>query len=151
MQREKFLASHKAIRDKMGTTTEAKNADYSGESDDAFQNFKLVQALGIADVPTAIMVRMSDKMARISSYLQLGSLKVSDESVMDSCIDLANYAVILAIWFENQKNVGVPTQPSLIELEKLWIQQREQWMKDKETSQDAIKTAFDTVVEPTFI
>ena len=30
MQREKFLEKHKAIRERMGATTEAKNADWRG-------------------------------------------------------------------------------------------------------------------------
>lgn len=111
MLREMFLKAHEAIRNRMGETTIAKNSDYSGDSNDAFQNFKLVEALGIANVPTAIMVRMSDKMARISSYLQQGSLKVKDESVMDSCVDLANYAVILAIYFQHQKDTNNEQRP----------------------------------------
>lgn len=83
----------------MHETTVKKNKDYCGQSGDPFHNFKLVDTLGITDPGTAILVRMSDKMARISSLLK-NKAQVQDETILDTCIDLANYAVILAIWIE---------------------------------------------------
>ena len=48
---------------------EAKNADYAG-GDNPFKNFKNSQAVGVK--PTkAIMVRMMDKMSRVTPYWKL--------------------------------------------------------------------------------
>jgi hypothetical protein len=102
MDSKEFLVEHKAICEKMHETTQKKNSDYCGTSGDPFKNFKLVSELGITDAETAIAVRMSDKMARIASFLQKGSLLVADETVEDTCIDLANYAIILALWFKEK-------------------------------------------------
>ncbi len=112
MNKEKYIAGHKAYMDLMHATTVKKNADYCGVSDDAFHNFKLVESLGITDAGTAIMVRMSDKMARISSFLNKGTLQVSDETVIDTCVDLANYAVILALYFEELSSQKATTVTS---------------------------------------
>jgi hypothetical protein len=40
--------------------------------------------------------RMSDKMSRLASFIRNGELVVKDESVQDTLIDLANYAVLLS-------------------------------------------------------
>lgn len=114
MNPQAYVKRHGEILDLMHDTTIKKNADYSGDSGDAFHNFRMVEHLGIADAGTAIMVRMSDKMARISSFLQKGELKVSDETVMDTCIDLANYAVILALYFEQRKSSSTAVEVSTV-------------------------------------
>lgn len=71
----------------------AKNADYGADSD-PFRNFRMSEALGIP-VEKAILVRMSDKLARIATFCEKGTLAVADEKVDDTLKDLANYAVIL--------------------------------------------------------
>ena len=79
-------------------TSRRKNADYAGDAD-PFANFRLVEKLGICSVETGILVRMTDKMARITNLLQEGRVnQVKDESVDDTLIDLANYSVILAAY-----------------------------------------------------
>jgi hypothetical protein len=39
---------------------------------------------------------MTDKMSRISTYLNQGKLSLSNESVYDAIVDIINYSVILA-------------------------------------------------------
>jgi hypothetical protein len=39
---------------------------------------------------------MTDKMSRISTYLNKGELSLQNESVYDAIVDLINYSVILA-------------------------------------------------------
>lgn len=87
-------------------TSKRKNADYAGD-DDPFANFRLVEKLGICSVETGILVRMTDKMARITNLLKEGKVnQVKDESVDDTLIDLANYAVILAAYRESRRQDG---------------------------------------------
>jgi hypothetical protein len=38
---------------------------------------------------------MADKMSRLSTFINAGTLKVSDEAVEDTCLDLLNYTVLL--------------------------------------------------------
>lgn len=81
----------------------AKNADYGGD-DDPLRNFKLSDALGV-DMTTGIALRMSDKWARLCGYMKSGELKVKDESVKDTLLDLMNYAGIL-LFAINEKERG---------------------------------------------
>lgn len=84
-------------------TSRKKNADYAGDGD-PFANFRLVEMLGICSVETGILVRMTDKMARCSNLLKEGKTnQVKDESVDDTLVDLANYAVILAAYRESKR------------------------------------------------
>ena len=70
----------------------AKNADYANIGD-AFKNFKAVELVGV-DARRGIMVRMVDKMSRISNLLDRKG-KVKDEKIEDTIKDLINYANIL--------------------------------------------------------
>jgi hypothetical protein len=65
-----------------------KNVDYGG-NDDPFRNFHTFGELGI-------LVRLSDKLARLRTYCERGELLVKDESVEDTIIDAINYLVLFA-------------------------------------------------------
>ncbi len=77
-----------------------KNADYAGTGN-PFKNFKLCEELGITSVEQGIMVRITDKVSRISTLLSKEA-QVKDESIIDTLSDLANYAIILRIYIENE-------------------------------------------------
>lgn len=88
----------KAMREdceKMLAIVDRKNSDYAGGKldDDAFANFRLSQMVGVTP-ERGILVRMSDKLARVSVLLDQDA-KVKDESIADSLLDLANYSLIL--------------------------------------------------------
>lgn len=93
---EKFYAKNIEI-------SRAKNADYTGNNADPFANFANVGSCGGATPEQGFLVRMTDKMMRISSFVKLGNLQVKDESVTDTLRDLANYACLLAGYIESQK------------------------------------------------
>ena len=78
--------------------SKAKNADYS-TTNDAFLNFRGALQIGV-DPAQAILVRMSDKMARIGNLLKKKKAAVADESVADTLRDLSNYALILLLFLE---------------------------------------------------
>lgn len=77
--------------------TTRKNADYSG-TQFAFKNFDLVEQLGICSAEEAILVRMADKLSRVSTLIHSGSARVDDEKITDTLMDLSNYARILMIY-----------------------------------------------------
>lgn len=79
-----------------------KNGDYAGNGD-PFANFRKAEIAG-ATIPQGIVVRMSDKLARLGNLIQRPA-KVSDESIKDTCIDLSNYCLILAAWYEMNEQV----------------------------------------------
>lgn len=77
-----------------------KNADYATEAD-PFANFKACEMIGIP-ATTGILVRMTDKLMRVSNLLKKGEAQVKDESIGDTLSDLANYAIILRMLIENK-------------------------------------------------
>jgi hypothetical protein len=103
MTRDEFLTFQKETFDKLHTITKAKNADYTGDENNAFTNFERVEQLGITSVEQGFLVRMTDKMSRISTFVKQGHLQVKDESVKDTLFDLANYSILLAGYIESKK------------------------------------------------
>ena len=85
----------------MDKVQRAKNHDYSGVVD-PFANFELVEKFGVCSTEEGIVVRMTDKLSRISRLLK-GDAKVLDEKVEDTLIDLANYAIILKCYMEAKR------------------------------------------------
>ena len=103
MNKAEYVEFHKASCEKMQAITKAKNADYTGDGDDPFANFSRVEALGITDTTRGFLVRMTDKLSRITSFAQKGVLQVKDESVEDTLLDLANYCILLAGYIRSKK------------------------------------------------
>lgn len=87
----------------MVSIMEKKNADYAGDGEDAFANFSRVAALGIASTEVGFLTRMIDKFCRIASFVKKGSLAVKEETVEDTLIDLANYALLMAAYIKSKR------------------------------------------------
>lgn len=64
-----------------------KNADYGDSFSKSYKEFGII----------APVVRMSDKMERIKQLSKGEDIKVKDESLHDTLIDIANYALMLAV------------------------------------------------------
>ena len=77
-----------------------KNSDYTGATDDPFANFKAIEVYGIK-TEIGFMTRMTDKMARVASFIKNGELMVKDESVQDTLLDLANYSMLFAAYLKS--------------------------------------------------
>lgn len=90
LDRARFLAEFKEITEKMLELTGRKNNDYGGPVD-PLKNFRKHGEYGI-------VVRMDDKMSRLDSFFaEKRALEVKDESIEDTAMDLAVYAIILLI------------------------------------------------------
>lgn len=84
-------------------TAKKKNQDYAGDAD-PFANFSKVETFGICSVETGILVRITDKMARISNLLSSDKdPAVIDESIDDTIMDAINYFAILKAYRESQQ------------------------------------------------
>ena len=80
------------ITSNMAKTYAAKNHDYGNSFDKSLDKFGIV----------ASIVRMGDKMNRIES-LTNKEAKVNDESVKDTLLDLANYAIMTVMWLDKTR------------------------------------------------
>lgn len=90
---EKFDEMVKKERD----VIQKKSHDYSGDAD-VMKNFITVEHMGIVDsAARGLMVRLTDKYMRIVGFLNKGELKVSDESINDTIMDMRNYLLFLSI------------------------------------------------------
>jgi hypothetical protein len=103
MTRDELLQFHaelcKAARDLMSL----KNRDYAGKDGlEPFANFTRVEAMGICKTEQGFMVRLTDKMSRLSSFIHAGKMNVQDESFMDTCVDVINYMVLLAAYLKDK-------------------------------------------------
>lgn len=71
---------------------QAKNQDYGNSFEKSLYKFGLV----------ASIIRLSDKMNRIESLSQTKA-KVESESIEDTLLDLANYAIMTVIWLRKSR------------------------------------------------
>ena len=77
-----------------------KNNDYAGEKTiDPYKNLKGSLFVGVSP-DRAIMVRVMDKMSRISNLLSQENA-VKDESIMDTINDTINYMAILKSYLKS--------------------------------------------------
>ena len=80
------------ITNSMIQTYQAKNQDYGNSFEKSLYKFGLV----------ASIIRLSDKMNRIECLSQTKA-KVKDESIEDTLLDLANYAIMTVIWLRKNR------------------------------------------------
>lgn len=91
---EKLLKLHEETCEGCRGIMRAKNHDYSSGSHDPYANFRIAELFGLHPV-TGILLRVTDKLQRIKSFVSTGELKVSGESVDDACDDIVNYAILM--------------------------------------------------------
>ncbi len=79
---------------------ERKGHDYASV-EDPFKNFLECENLEICSAEKGILVRMADKITRVSNLIdKQEAAHVADEKLDDTLIDLANYAIILACYLK---------------------------------------------------
>jgi len=88
---------HEILRE-LADLHDRKQADY-GRGGDPFANVRSSEEFGVPAWVGA-MVRGNDKVSRIKSFIRNGNLK--NESLEDSLRDLAVYAVIALVLFEQE-------------------------------------------------
>lgn len=99
ISREQLLKLHEDVTAKAREVMTAKNHDYAAE-EDVFRNFRYFGGLGI-------LVRLSDKLARLRSFEENGKFKVEDEKLLDTVIDAINYAVIYLAYKQDGVGTGI--------------------------------------------
>lgn len=87
------MTTFKQVTDEMVELYERKNHDYGDSFADTYKKFGLV----------APLIRMNDKVNRLNTLYKSDS-RVADESIRDTLIDIANYAVMTIVEMDNETN-----------------------------------------------
>ena len=79
---------------------DAKRHDYANE-EDIFANFRHSEDAGIP-AWKGVCIRLGDKFSRLMGFAKKEELRVTDENIKDTLLDLANYALITLILYEEE-------------------------------------------------
>lgn len=91
------------LLDRMKELHIKKNAGYSGESVDRWENFRMAEIFGVTSLQ-GCLVRMSDKFIRIANLSKKPDLDMVGETIEDTLMDLAAYALIAICLLKEKKN-----------------------------------------------
>lgn len=92
-QKNEYKDYFNNILNEMKEVHERKNADYGNNFHKRYERWGFLTAL----------LRLSDKMERLENIYEKGEIQVKDESVEDTLLDLANYAVMTLVELRNEK------------------------------------------------
>ena len=99
MTRDELLKHHEILCKQARELMDMKNRDYAGNDGvEPFANFTRVESMGICSTEQGFMVRLTDKMSRLSSIMESGKNHVKDESFEDTMVDVINYLVLLSAY-----------------------------------------------------
>lgn len=91
---------HKKICEELNATYEKKNHDYGDSFNETFNKLGIISAI----------TRITDKYNRLVSLCTLpeNERKVKDESISDTLLDMANYAIMteMALRKQNHENIS---------------------------------------------
>lgn len=103
-KREELFKNHKEICEIAFELMKKKNHDYA-YGDDPYANFKKTEYFNLASTESGIVIRILDKISRISTFINSGTLKTDNESFTDAVVDVINYMVLLHSYLKDKKNV----------------------------------------------
>lgn len=84
---------HKKILDEMADTFSKKNSDYGNAFEEILDDFGASYAVG----------RLKEKLKRLTQLVVSNKQEVKDESIEDTLLDMANYAVLTIMWLQKQE------------------------------------------------
>ena len=87
------IEKHKEICNKLNTLYEAKNKDYGDSFGKSYKEYGL----------TMSCIRLEDKLNRLKNLNFNKCAKVQNESIEDTLMDLANYAIMTLIELEGEE------------------------------------------------
>ena len=90
---ERSIEMHKNICAELNDIYESKNADYGDAFSKTFDEYGMV----------APLLRLEDKLSRLKSLYRKGVQQVKQESVRDTLIDIANYAIMTVMELDAQE------------------------------------------------
>ena len=93
LEEQEYKDCFNEILEEMKEVHRKKNADYGNNFHKRYERWGFLTAL----------LRLSDKMERLENIYEKGEIEVKDESVEDTLLDLANYAVMTIVELKNNK------------------------------------------------
>ena len=72
--------------------------------------------MGICTTEQGFLVRMTDKLSRLSTFAVSGDLKVKDESVKDTILDLINYSVLFIAYLNQESKYTNTTDVEMVKV-----------------------------------
>lgn len=87
------VVKHKAICDELNQLYARKNHDYG----DSFHQTFVEEGMAMP------RIRLGDKFSRFKTLTQSGGQQVADESIRDTLLDLANYAIMTILEMEEDE------------------------------------------------
>lgn len=91
---EVLVEAHKEIAKELNKMYEKKNKDYGNSFEKGLDTFGIIPAVA----------RITEKNDRLVELVTSGEQHVKDESIEDSLLDMANYAIMTVMWL--RKNEG---------------------------------------------
>ena len=87
------VAHHRMICDEINELYAKKNHDYGDSFAQSFREEGMAM----------VRIRLGEKFNRLKALTRGGEQKVADESIRDTLIDLANYAIMTVLEMEGEK------------------------------------------------
>ena len=93
--------SHETVCKELTELYQWKNHDYGDSFHKGYQEYGMIMPL----------IRLEDKLNRLKSLVKNGKAEVKDESVRDTLLDLANYAIMTVMELEFDSTPEVEAEP----------------------------------------
>ena len=90
------IEKHQEILNQIHTLYINKNHDYGDSVHDTYEKYRLV----------SFLVRLEDKLNRARTLYQKNEIKVTDEKLEDTLLDLANYAILAVLEMKKEEGQG---------------------------------------------
>ena len=87
MTRDEKVCMHSEICEELNALYERKNHDYGDSFGKSYAEYGMAMPC----------IRLEDKLNRLKSLTKFGSQQVIDESIEDTLLDLANYAIMTIV------------------------------------------------------
>lgn len=89
---QKNVQDHMILCNKLNLIYEAKNKDYGNSFGKSYAEYGLTMAC----------IRLDDKLSRLKSLNKSKEIRVKDESIIDTLIDLANYSIMTVMELQKE-------------------------------------------------
>ena len=92
--------------DELRKLHDKKNHDYATDSN-PYENLEAVREIGI-EPWRGVVIRLMDKFKRVKNFCDRGELKVNDEKIEATFMDIAVYSTLALILFRKEEKENKP-------------------------------------------
>ena len=92
------LFDHHAMLSKKAFDIMVKKNNADAHGDDPFANFRKGEIFNLCSTEAGILLRITDKMSRLATFVNDGKLAVENESHEDAVLDIMNYCILFSAY-----------------------------------------------------